>query len=171
MKQVILDTSFLITLANQRKDRPNHATAVEYFRHCVTNQIPMWISSIAAGEFQVGQPVTDLPLQNFQTLSYSWMHALRAADFYKETSRDKVSKEGSRAIIINDLKIIAQAAEEKIPLILTEDENTLSKMVARLRKAGLTEVDVILLSDGFSPDRFIDPAQKTLGLASDGNPM
>jgi len=166
MTQVALDTSFLITLANQDSNRPNHAAAVGYFTHCVTNQIPMWVSSIVADEFHLKQAVTDLPLQNFRKLSYNWLHAIRAADFYKELSRDKPDSGDSRTIIRNDLKIIAQAAVENIPLILTEDKNTLEKMVARLRKAGLADVDVILLSEGFSADRFIDPAQKPLNLTN-----
>jgi hypothetical protein len=36
--QVSLDTSFLITFADP--GRPNHAVALEYFRHCLTQRIP-----------------------------------------------------------------------------------------------------------------------------------
>jgi predicted nucleic acid-binding protein len=43
MIQVSLDTSFLISFADP--DRPNHAVAVDYFRHCLAQQIPMWIAA------------------------------------------------------------------------------------------------------------------------------
>jgi hypothetical protein len=77
MIQVSLDTSFLISFADP--SRPNHAVALEYFRHCLAERIPMWISVVAAGEFEVGQPVADLPLQNFRIQPYNLPHAVRAA--------------------------------------------------------------------------------------------
>jgi len=43
MIQVSLDTSFLISFADT--DRPNHAAAVDFFRHCLAQQIPMWIAA------------------------------------------------------------------------------------------------------------------------------
>jgi hypothetical protein len=43
MIQVSLDTSFLISFADP--DRPNHAVAVDYFRHCLAQQIPMWTAA------------------------------------------------------------------------------------------------------------------------------
>jgi len=69
MLQVSLDTSFLITFADP--GRAHHATAVDYFRHCLTQRIPMWLSTVAAGEFEVGQSVSDLPLQNFRIQPYN----------------------------------------------------------------------------------------------------
>ena len=73
MIQVSLDTSFLITFADP--ERPNHAVAVEYFRHCLAQRIPMWISTVVAVEFEVKQPISDLPLQNFRILPYNLAHA------------------------------------------------------------------------------------------------
>ena len=81
MIQVSLDTSFLISFADP--DRPNHAVAVDYFRHCLAQQIPMWISTVAAGEFEVGQPVSDLPLQNFRVQPYNLPHAIKAAALFR----------------------------------------------------------------------------------------
>jgi predicted nucleic acid-binding protein len=123
MIQASLDTSFLISFADPT--RPNHAVAVEYFRHCVSQRIPMWISVVAAGEFEVGQPVSDLPLQNFRLQPYNLPHAIRAAALFRELrTQNPQPNQGTdpRPIIINDLKIIAQAAEDDIGIILTEDE-------------------------------------------------
>src|SRR5438445_13368932 len=106
MIQVSLDTSFLITFADP--DRANHAVALEYFRHCLAQRIPMWISVVAAGEFEVGQPVSDLPLQNFRVQPYNLPHAIRAAALFKELRQNSSAQAAeSRAIIINDLKILA----------------------------------------------------------------
>lgn len=158
MIQVSLDTSFLISFA--APGRPNHAVAVEYYRHCLAQRIPMWISTIAAGEFEVGQPVSDLPLQNFRILPYNLAHAIRAAALFRaDREASAPAPEDRRPIIINDLKILAQADEDQIPVILTEDANTLSRLAARLRLRSATAVRVLLLAEGFTPGRLENPAQ------------
>ena len=163
MVQVSLDTSFLISFADP--ERANHAVAVEYFRHCLASRIPMWLSAIAAGEFEVGQPVSDLPLQNFRIQPYNLPHAIRAAALFRALREgNAVPQEDRRPIVINDLKIMAQAAEENIPVILTEDRNTLWRLAERLRDAGHAQVRVLLLSDGFTPGRLENPAQGEFSL-------
>ena len=112
MIQVALDTSFLISFSDPA--RSNHAVAVDYFRHCLTQRIPMWLSTVAAGEFEVGQPVSDLPLQNFRILPFNLPHAIRSASFYQTLrTGDAMPAEDRRPVIINDLKLIAQAEEER----------------------------------------------------------
>ena len=158
MTQVSLDTSFLISFADPT--RPHHAVALEYFRHCLAQSIPMWISVVAAGEFEVGQPVSDLPLQNFRIQPYNLPHALRAAALLRALQENSAQHaEEARRVIINDLKIIAQAEEEKIPIILTEDGNTLSRLTARLREHKDVSVRVLLLKEGFTPGRLQNPEQ------------
>lgn len=163
MHQVSLDTSFLITFADP--GRPNHAVALEYFRHCLTQRIPMWLSTVAAGEFEVGQPVSDLPLQNFRIQPYNLPHAIRAAALLRAVRQDNtLTAEDRRPIIINDLKILAQAEEDDIHVILTEDRNTLSRLADRLRQRGEVNVRVLLLTEGFTPGRLEAPAQDELRL-------
>lgn len=159
MLQVALDTSFLISFASP--GRPHHTAAVDYFRQCLARRIPMWISTIAAGEFEVGQPVSDLPLQNFRVLPYNLPHAIKAAALYKADRALNPSKtpEDKRPLVINDLKIIAQCEVEGIPLILTEDENTLARIVGRLRPTGHLRLRVLLLKDGFTPGALAAPEQ------------
>jgi len=164
MMQVSLDTSFLISFADP--SRPHHAIAVDYFRHCLAQRIPMWISVVAAGEFEVKQPVSDLPFQNFRIQPYNLPHAIRAATLFRSLRAESPhsSADDTRRIIINDLKIIAQAEEETIPVILAEDASTLSKIVARLRQANATSVYVLLLKDGFTPGKLENPDQGELTL-------
>lgn len=163
MIQVSLDTSFLITFADP--GRANHSVAVDYFRHCLVQHIPMWLSAVAAGEFEVGQPVNDLPLQNFRIQPYNLPHAIRAAALFRTIREDNApSGEDRRPIIINDLKILAQAEEEGIPVILTEDRSTLSRLAERLRQRGQVNVRVLLLTEGFTPGRLETPAQDELRL-------
>jgi predicted nucleic acid-binding protein len=164
MIQVSLDTSFLISFADP--DRPNHTVAVEYFRHCLAQRIPMWISVVAAGEFEVGEPVSDLPLQNFRIQPYNLPHAIRAAALFRALREETAAAaaDDRRPVIINDLKIIAQAEEDQIPVILTEDANTLSRLASRLRQRGIVSVHVLLLTEGFTPGRLENPAQDELRL-------
>jgi hypothetical protein len=169
MFQVSLDTSFLITFADP--GRAHHAVALEYFRHCLTQRIPMWLSTVAAGEFEVKQPVSDLPLQNFRIQPYNLPHAIRAAALLRAVREDSASPvEDRRPIIINDLKILAQAEDDGIPVILTEDRNTLSRLTDRLRERGQVSVRVLLLSEGFTPGRIAAPAQDELRLPPSSAP-
>lgn len=162
MRQFSVDTSFLISFADP--DRLHHATAVEYFRYSVAERIPMWISTIAAGEFAVKQSLYDLPLRNFRMLPYNLPHAIRAAALFNQAKGVPTATDDRRPIIINDLKIIAQAAEEKIPFILTEDENTLVRLAAALRAKGVLAVGTLLLKDGFDLKRADGLEQSYLGL-------
>lgn len=166
MKQVSLDTSFLIAFADP--NQVHHSAAVDYFRHCLAKQIPMVVSVIAAGEFEVGQPVNDLPLQNFRLQPYNLPHAIRSAAYFKALKQGVIQsdKEDKRAVIINDLKILAQAEEEGVQVILTEDASTLSKFATRLKKAGLCQVEVVLLKEGFAPGRLDNPSQSELQLTT-----
>jgi hypothetical protein len=125
----------------------------------------MWISVIAAGEFEVGQPVSDLPLQNFRIQPSNLPHAIRAGALFRALHDDSIERaKGTRAVIINDLKIIAQAQEDQIPIILTEDANTLSRLVTRLRSLNQITGNVLLLTEGFTPGRLANPAQDELRL-------
>jgi len=163
MLQVSLDTSFLISFA--ASGRPNHLVAVEYFRHCLAQRIPMIISVVAAGEFEVGQPVVDLPLQNFRVQPYNLPHALRAAAMFRalRQSPGQAAQE-ARPVVINHLKTLAQAEEDQIPVILTEDANTLCRLSERLRQCQAASVRVLLLKEGFTPGRLENPAQEELRL-------
>ena len=158
MIQVSLDTSFLISFADP--NRPHHTLAVDYFRHCLAQSIPIWISTVAAGEFEVKQRISDLPLQNFRIQPYNLPHAIRAAALFRAVQQSNSnSAEDSRKIIINDLKIIAQAEEEQISVILTEDANTLSRIATRLRQQNASSVRVLLLAEGFAPGKLENPDQ------------
>ena len=59
---------------------------------------------------------------------------------------------------------MAQADEEEIPIILSEDERTLSRLAGRLYLANNSKVRVLLLSEGFSPSRLLNPDQLELNL-------
>ena len=132
MIQVSLDTSFLISFADPT--RPHHEAAVNYFKYCVNSGIAMFVSTVVSGEFHLGQPFSDLPLQNLRIQPYNLPHALRAAELLKfYNSQNSSPRTESRRVIINDIKILAQAAEDKVAIVLSEDEGTLAKLASRAR--------------------------------------
>lgn len=156
---VLLDTSFLITLVNGH--RPNHETAKQYFRHMRQADVPMYLSAIAAAEFAVKQPVTDLPLDALRILNFNLAHGQHAANLMNALeARDSGD---SRAAVRDDLKLLAQASHEQIDVILTEDASTLHKYCARLRSSGQIQTRTVTLKEGFDADALNDGGQRGFG--------
>ncbi len=144
MSAILVDTSFLISLADP--NRKHHDAAVSYFREALRLRVPLYLSVIAASEFQVKQAVTDLPTRNFEVLPFNYDHAIRAGLLMRELQRDGGD---DRAAVKDDIKLIAQAICESLTHILTEDARTLVKYVRRFNESGQSALKTILLADGF----------------------
>jgi len=161
---VLLDTSFLISLVDSKHD--NHKTAKQYYTHIIEQKIPIYFSSIVASEFAIKQPITDLPLNNFRALPFNLPHSIKAAEIWGLL--DGRDSGDSRAVIKDDIKIIAQALKEDIEFVLTDDAKTFYKYCERLRTANNWSIRAIKLVDGFNSgalrldgqrdlDSFIEP--------------
>ncbi len=157
--RVLIDTSFLITLVDG--NRQHHSIAAQYYRLALEQQIPIYLSVIAASEFAIKQALTDLPLKQFRILPFNIQHEIRAAELWRRLERDESD---GRTVVRDDLKLLAQADKESIQTILTEDANTLHKYCDRLRKQGLLRVRTVLLKDGFDPNGLRDDGQRGLDL-------
>src|SRR5688572_20030474 len=102
---VLLDTSYLITLAD--KNRPHHQTARRYWRHFLDTQIPIFLSTIVASEFCVKQEIPPEILRCCVVLPFNWDDAQKAAKLdWKRFRPEGVEREAPK----DDIKIIAQAA-------------------------------------------------------------
>jgi hypothetical protein len=151
----LLDTSFLITLFNET--RAHHATAVQYYRHLLQHNMPMHFSAIVAAEFGIKQPITDLPLGNFRILNFNVPHGQKSAALWSALGqRDEGD---SRAVIRDDVKLIAQASHEGIGFLLTDDASTLHKYCERLRAAGVIQTRALALKDGFNANLLREDGQ------------
>jgi hypothetical protein len=158
MASVLLDTSFLISLVHPV--RLHHNVARQYYIHMLQNEIPMYLSTIAASEFCVKQPITDLPLKTLHPLQFSVPHGQKAAALFSLLGpRDEGDQ---RHVVRDDIKIIAQASHESIEFVLTEDKKTLHKYCERLRTAGHIQTRTILLINGFDANAFNMTAQRRL---------
>lgn len=158
----LLDTSFLITLADD--SRPRHAIARQYYEHALQQGAPLHVSTLALAEFAIKQAVTDLPLRNFRIEPFNIRHAIKSGELCAALMPARDS-EDKRSVVVADLQLIAQTATEGIPFILTEDRNTLSKYVERARTAGTCQCRAVLLSEGFEAAWFND-GQAALPLSS-----
>ena len=125
---VLVDTSFLISLVDEH--RPHHSIATQYYRLALEQKAPLYLSAIVASEFAIKQPITDLPLRQFRILPFNIPHAIRAAELWRLIERDDGD---NRSVVRDDMKLLAQAAKESIPIVLTEDAKTLHKYCDRLR--------------------------------------
>ena len=163
---VLLDTSFLITLVNAQ--RPHHAVARSYYLHLLNSGDPMRLSSIAASEFAIKQPLTELALNNFRPLDFNLVHAHEAARLWHALGqRDEGD---ARAVIRDDVKLIAQASREGIGYLLTEDASTLHKYCERLRVSGHIRTLAIVLANGFDPSALREDGQRDLFAGAEGQP-
>jgi predicted nucleic acid-binding protein len=144
LSSILVDTSFLITLADSA--RPHHAVATQYFEESLLRNVPLYLSAIVISEFQVKQAITDLPLRNFIVLPFNIDHAMTTGLLMRSVNRDTAD---DRVAVKDDVKLIAQTVCESITHVLTEDTNTLAKYLARLRAAGECSTQAIILADGF----------------------
>lgn len=157
---VLLDTSYLISLVD--KSRANHETAAQYYRLMLEDQVPMYFSAIAAAEFSIKQPITDLPLKNFRPIPFNVPHAQVAGRLWNQLrSRDDGAQ---RHVARDDLKLIAQACHDQIPFILTEDASTLHRYCERLNASGDCRTRAVVLNQGFDPCAFREDGQRGLSL-------
>ncbi|MCB1606059.1 MAG: PIN domain-containing protein [Xanthomonadales bacterium] len=156
----LLDTSFLITLVDDR--RPRHDVARKYFEQALANGAVMFVSSLALAEFARKQAVTDLPLSALRVLPFNIDHAI-ASGGLASAMMPLRDPDDERATVLTDLKLIAQADCERIPHILTEDRRTLAKYVDRARTEGVSQCRAVVLADGFDSCWFND-GQTTLPL-------
>lgn len=144
MSAFLVDTSYLISLADPGRAHPH--VAVSYLREALRRGVPLYLSAIAASEFQVKQAVTDLPLRNFEVLPFNIDHAMQTGLLMRMLKRDAGDDRGA---VKDDVKLIAQAICESLTHVLTEDAQTLVKYVKRLNEAGQCGLKTILLADGF----------------------
>ena len=156
MSAILLDTSYLITLVDS--SRKHHEVAEAYLPESLRRGVPLYLSVIAASEFQVKQDVADLPLRNFELLPFNIDHAMQAGLLMRGLQRDATD---IRDAVKDDVKLIAQAICESLTHILTEDAKTLVKFVHRFNDARECNLKSILLADGFDAAWF-DHGQRGL---------
>jgi predicted nucleic acid-binding protein len=151
----MLDTSFLITLADPR--RPRHAVAKQYFQHFLAEKMPMFVSAIVVAEFCVRQKLETLPLEQLLLPPFTHEDAVAAATFDFKALK---GIEKDRQSIKDDLKIIGHAHARNLGYVITDDAETMFEYCETLRKEGRTHLRGIKLQTGFSLEHFTPDGQK-----------
>lgn len=149
MNSVLVDTSFLISLS--KPTLSHHHAAKQCYRECIHRQVPMLLSTIVIAEFQVRQPIDDLPLRNFLVMPFNIDHAMACGLLIRASPRDAGD---DRVRIKDDFKLIAQCVCEGVSHLLSEDASTLAKYLSRLGEQGSANTKVVLLQSGFDASWF-----------------
>ena len=152
---VMLDTSFLITLADPRRDR--HAVAKQYYRHFLDAKMPMLVSAIVVAEFCVRQELATLPLEQLVLLPFTHEDAVVAASF--DFKSFKGGGEADRQSLKDDFKIIGHAQARNLGYLITDDADTMFQYCEKLRQEGRTHLHGIKLQAGFSLEYFTPDGQ------------
>lgn len=141
---VVLDTSYLITLANPARE--NHDSARRYWRHFMDSQTPVFLPTIVVSEFYVRQEIPRDILRCCVVLPFNWDDARKAAELGFDQRKSKAE---SRDVLKDDVKIIAQAAVCGAGYLITDDVRTMYSSAEALRTAGKVQFAAIKLEGGF----------------------
>ncbi len=148
---VILDTSFLITLASPARE--NHITARRYWRYFTEEEIPIFLPTIVVAEFSIKQPIPPEILRCCVTLPFNWDDAIQTS----KLDIAGIDRQGdSRQSLKDDVKIIAQAITKDAAFVITDDKNSFHRYSLRLIESGVAVFKAISLADGFDSSHF-DP--------------
>lgn len=151
-RSVLVDTGFIISVYDD--SRANHSTAKKYYKYFLKNSIKMYLSTIVISEYQQMQSVVDLMnTGHYIPLPFNYDDAIKAADIAYNLGG--VNRKGdSQAKYKDDLKLMGQAQAGSIDFIITEDKATMASYCERLKKAGMFDPEVIVVSDGFDAAHF-----------------
>jgi predicted nucleic acid-binding protein len=143
--KLLLDTSFFIRLLNPQDKL--HRNAKEYFKHFLENEIELYCSTISIAEYCVRGNVDELPLREIRILPFNYFHAVKAGQFAEIAYGNKESmKLPNRAIILNDIKLFAQASvENEISHFITSDKDCIT-MYNTIKKKIAPSFDIVNIS-------------------------
>jgi len=152
LRGVMLDTSFVIWLM---KEGGLHGNAAGYFRYFARHGVRMWLSAIVVSEYAAAEdPDTLLGIGAFEYADFGYAEAKLSGRFHSLLRGDLGTGEaGSRAVAINDLKILAHAAVLGADAVITADRRMAAKMIAPLRAMGV--LDMAHLDLSVPPDVFL----------------
>jgi hypothetical protein len=141
---VLLDTSYLITLAD--KNREHHEAARRYWKHFLENEIPIYLSTVVVSEFCIKQEIPPDILRCCVVVPFNWDDAQRAAKLdWKRLQPSGVKRDALK----DDVKIIAQAARIDAEFVITDDTESFYRFCKAFKDAGEVGFKTIKLDDGF----------------------
>ena len=138
---LLLDTSFLINLVSETA--LFHERAYEFFNSFMTRHYGMAFSTVAISEYAIKDDVNHLPLAMLQIIPFNFGHAVKSGAFGNQvTSCRKQEPNTSRAIVLSDSKMFAQAEMEKIDYVVSADSEA-QKTYQWLKNANLAHFEYL----------------------------
>jgi hypothetical protein len=132
-RSVLIDTSFLITLFSD--DRENHAVAKKYYRYFIENKIDMYIPAIVVSEYTQKDSIEKIfETGNFIPLDFTTADGIIAGKFSALLHGSDRGND-SRDAVKNDINLLAQAANNEITFVATDDKLTLAKWCCKLNES------------------------------------
>jgi len=149
-KGVCLDTSFLITLCSSK--RTNHSVARRYFEFWLSHDVPLFLPSVCYAEFLAREKeVPAYILNRVHLLAFDPESAIIAGAIQR-TGLSVLVEDTPRVAVKDDIKIIANACQNNVLGIVTEDENSMARYIRRAAEtiAAASGLKPLLLSSGFN---------------------
>lgn len=112
----------------------------------------MFLSTIVASEFHLGQPVTDLPLDAIIVLPFNLDDAKAAADLNFTLFKGEAG--ANRDALKDDFKLLGQAKAQDLAYVITEDARTLYRYCTELKATSKLATKAVKLADGFDKSHF-----------------
>ena len=138
---LLLDTSFLINLVSE--SALFHERAYEFFNSFMIRHCDMAVSTIAISEYAIKDDVTHLPLAMLRIIPFNYGHAVESGEYGSQvTLCRKQEPDASRAIVLNDSKMFAQAEVEKIDYVVSADSKA-HKTYQWLKDGGLAHFEYL----------------------------
>jgi hypothetical protein len=103
-----------------------HGNAKDYFKYFLQDKTILKCSTISIAEYCVKGSYDQLPIRNLQIIPFNFDHAVRAGELMSILKKKKAAPTGAeRAIVINDIKLFAQAdCEKDIDSFVTSDSES-----------------------------------------------
>jgi len=131
IKSVLLDNSFVTRLF--KTDDEYRENVVDYFEYFFNNNIDMYLSTIVISEYAViSNPDKLKALNTFQIIDFDYLDAKKSGVFRAFLKGG--NETGERNIVINDIKLLAQADNRKIDAFITKDRRMFTKMIEPLKE-------------------------------------
>jgi len=143
IKKVLLDTSFLIRLMNNKD--PLHKNAYEYYNHFLEKEWEMYLSTIVISEYCVKDKIENLPLEHFKIIVFDFEDAKKSGQFFNSLKAKSFSTI-KRNVVINDCKLIAQIVNRNIDGYVTNDVKSIEKIINPLKTKFKFNIEIITLN-------------------------
>ena len=153
---VVLDTTFLITLAND--ERAHHSAARLFWRHFTESGMPIFLSTVVVSEFCIKQELPPDILRSCFLLPFNWDDAQQTAELLRQAV---FGSSEAREAVKDDWKIIAQSIICNAAYLITEDDKMHRRATAMSddRGSALRSID---LKNGFNLSVFHPARQGAL---------